>query len=105
MKTIFLAAALSIGMAGAALAGQASSIPSTSGTQVVMPNQRADYLDHYTLAESDFVLQSQRAEYLKHYNLAQDDVVMPNQRAGYLKHYELAGNSTVFPSQRPAYLA
>jgi hypothetical protein len=85
MKTMFLAAALSIGMAGAALADQAPSAQPSDQGQVVMPNQRAPYLAHYSLAAND--------------------VVMPNQRAQYLRHYEVAANSVVLPSQRPAYLA
>jgi len=84
MKTMFLAAALSIGMAGAALADQAPAAQPSAQSQVVMPNQRAGYLTQYSLAANDVVMPNQRAQYLKHYDLAQNTVVMPNQRAGYL---------------------
>ncbi len=87
MKTMFLAAALSFGVAGVALAGQPSAQPSGQ-SQVVMPNQRAQYLAHYSLADN-VVMPNQRAQYLAHYSLA-DNVVMPNQRAPYLGHYVVA---------------
>jgi hypothetical protein len=69
VKTIFLAAALSIGIAGAALADQAPSAQPSSQSQVVMPNQRAPYLAHYSLAQNDVVMPNQRAQYLKHYDI------------------------------------
>ncbi|GAB0119796.1 hypothetical protein [Acidisoma sp. 7E03] len=67
MKSMFVVGALTIGMASAALAGQTAS---ASSQGVVMPNQRASYLAHYTLAQNDVVMPNQRASYLKHYDLA-----------------------------------
>ncbi len=87
MKTMFLAVALSFGVAGVALADQPSVQPSAR-TQVIMPDQQAPYLAHYLLADN-VVMPNQRASYLAHYSLA-DNVVMPNQRAPYLAHDSVA---------------
>jgi hypothetical protein len=62
MKTMILTAALSIGMASAALAAQ----PVSADSQVVMPNQHASYLKHYVVAQNDVVMPNQRAPYLAH---------------------------------------
>jgi hypothetical protein len=84
MKTMILAAALSIGVAGVALAEQPGNPQPSVQSQIVTPNQRASYLAHYEVAQNSVVLPNQRASYLAHYEVAQNSVVLPNQRAPYL---------------------